>query len=115
MRLGRRRFHSRVQPTYAQHSTPKPRGSPRMELFAGDPTIVALRRLLDREAATGLERVEHPADLLCRVLERCLPLNVCNAVFLPADGTRGPHLAIAFEPAFRTYVAFAAEYWLHIA
>src|ERR1700722_2204660 len=82
-------------------------------LFANDPTILALRRALDREAASP-QVGEDPSDALVRVVQRCLPLDICNTVFLPADGTCGPRLAIAFKPAFRRYLAFAAEYWLYV-
>jgi hypothetical protein len=83
-------------------------GKPRS--VAGDPTINALRLALNREAA-ALEAGEHASNQLVSVILGSLPLDVYNVVFLPADGTRGPCLAISFKPAFGRYVTFAAEYW----
>jgi hypothetical protein len=76
---------------------------------AEDPTILALKRALDGHAA-ALERGDSSRQLV-DVISSCLPPDVSNTVFLPADGTSGPHLAISFKPAFRRYVTFAAEYW----
>src|ERR1700730_3955885 len=76
----------------------------------GDPTIAALRRTIDRHyAATGGISC-HPSESLINEVFRDLPAGDVNCVFLPADGARGPCLAIALKPAFRRYVAFAAEY-----
>jgi hypothetical protein len=77
---------------------------------ASDPTILALRRVLDAYSVDANSR-EHLSGGLVREIFRCLPADVFNPVFLPADGASGPHLAITFKPAFRRYVAFAAEYW----
>ena len=88
-------------------------GKPK-DSVVSDPTILSLRRALDRHAASGETR-ENAADGLVSVILSCLPLDICNTVFLPADGTHGRHLAIAFEPAFRRYVTFAAEYWVGLA
>jgi hypothetical protein len=78
-------------------------------LVTEDPTILALRRALDGHAA-ALERGDFSRQLPNLILS-CLQLDICNTIFLPADGTRGPHLAISFKPALRRYVTFAAEYW----
>jgi len=80
--------------------------------IASDPTILALRRALDRRA---LQAGENPTETLVRVILGCLPQDIFHPVFLPTNGTRGPRLAISFKPAFRTYLAFAAEYWASLA
>src|ERR1700730_5617957 len=79
--------------------------------LAGDPTIGSLRRALDDHYAAASESGEGVSKGLVGVILNCLPLDIFNCIFLPADGTRGPHLAITFKPAFRSYVTFAAEYW----
>jgi hypothetical protein len=81
-----------------------------MNLISSDPTILALRRALDRHYATAKARKDTSGDLIS-VIFSCLPRDIFNTVFLPTDGTRGPHLAITFKPAFGAYVTFAAEYW----
>ena len=85
-------------------------GRPRS--VAGDPTILALRRALDGHAA-ALERGDF-SDQLPNLILDCLPLDLYKSIFLPADRTSGPHLAISFKPAFGRYVTFAAEYWAAI-
>jgi len=57
-----------------------------MELLADDPTIAALRRALDRYA-TAPETGEDLTGGLVSVIFGCLPLDICNTVFAPADGT----------------------------
>jgi hypothetical protein len=81
-----------------------------MSLTCNDPTILALRRALDREAA-ALNAGECTPDHLVKAIFGCLPSDIFHPVFLPADGTSSPYLAISFKPAFRRYVTFAAEYW----
>jgi hypothetical protein len=87
-------------------------GKPRS--VVGDPTILALRRALDRERA-ALQSGEHSVESLKDVVFRCLPQDVFHAVFIPANETGGPGLAIAFKPAFRDYMAFVAEYVRNLA
>ncbi len=86
-------------------------GKPK-ESVASDPTILALRRALDRQV---LQAGESPTEALVSVILGCLPQDIFHPVFLPADGTCGPRLAISFEPAFGAYVAYAAEYWASLA
>jgi hypothetical protein len=83
--------------------------------LAGDPTIRSLRRDIDRHYAATMESGEHVSNGLVGVIFGCLPPDMFNCIFLPADGARGPHLAITFKPAFRGYVTFAAEYWAGLA
>ena len=78
--------------------------------IARDPTILSLRRALDRKAA-AVEAGKDSPDGLVSVILSCLPHDVINPVLSAADGTSSPGLAIAFKPAFRRYVTFAAEYW----
>jgi hypothetical protein len=86
--------------------------TPHQQLVAEDPTILALRRALDSHAAAF--EAGDSSHQLVDVIAGCLPVDISNAVFLPADGARGPHLAISFKPSFRRYVTFAAEYWAAI-
>lgn len=79
-------------------------------IVSSDPTVLSLRRALDRHYATAKAR-EDASDGLISVIFGCLTRDTFDTVFLPADGTRGPHLAITFKPMFRAYVTFAAEYW----
>jgi hypothetical protein len=97
-------------------ASPKKRGRPpktKVNLVSGDPTIDALRRALDRHARS-LDPGEHSVDALAHIVVGCLPHDIFSAVFLPANGTGCPRLAIAFKPEFRLYAAFAAEYWLSL-
>jgi hypothetical protein len=68
-------------------------------------------RSLDDHYAAASESGEGVSKGLVGVILNCLPLDICNCVFLPADGTISQHLAITFKPAFRSYVTFVAEYW----
>lgn len=96
-------------------ASPKKRGRPNKRgLVSDDPSISALRRLLDAHYASLPDPGKCGADELVRVIFGGLPLDIFDAVFLPANGTGSPHLALAFKPAFRGYVAFATEYWLNI-
>ena len=81
----------------------------RARLVGGDPTILALRRALDRERA-ALKAGKHTIDSLTNVVFRCLPQDFFHPVFLPADSASGPGLAIAFKPSLRGHMAFVAEY-----
>jgi hypothetical protein len=67
--------------------------------LAGDPTIRSLRLVIDRHCAATLESGEHVSNGLVGVIFSCLPPDIFNCIFLPADGARGPHLAITFKPA----------------
>jgi hypothetical protein len=58
-----------------------------------------------------MESREHVPNGLVGAILGCLPTDIFNCIFLPADVARGPHLAITFKSAFRRYVTFAAEYW----
>jgi hypothetical protein len=80
---------------------------------AGDPTIIALRRALDSEAS-GLNPGENLPEGLISKIFACLPKNLVHSVFLPADGTHSPCVAIAFKPSFEDYITFAAEYWANL-
>ncbi len=80
--------------------------------LAGDPAIVSLRRALDRHYAAAAEPREDASNGLVGVILSCLPPDIFNCIFLPADGTRSPRLTITFKPAFRSYVTFSAEYWV---
>ena len=82
-----------------------------MSISASDPTIDSLRRALDRHYAAAMESREHVPNGLVGAILGCLPPDIFNCIFLPADVARGPHLAITFKSAFRRYVTFAAEYW----
>lgn len=97
--------------------SPKKRGRPAKTKtsLASDPTILALRRIIDGYAASGIpDPGERLPNHLVEAMFRSLPLDICDTVFLPANGTGSPHLALAFKPEFRRYVAFAAEYWLNV-
>jgi hypothetical protein len=52
-----------------------------IDSVSGDPAILALRRALEREAAT-LKARENPADAFIRVVQGCLPLDIF--------GSKGP-------------------------
>jgi hypothetical protein len=78
-------------------------------LLSNDPTILALRRALDREAA-ALNAGEGSTDHLVNAIYACLPHDFVKPVFLPASGTSPPCLAVIFSPEFHQYVAFATEY-----
>jgi hypothetical protein len=67
------------------------------------PTIRSLRRDLDRHYAATVESRDHVSNGLVGVIFSCLPPDMFNCIFLPADGARGPHLAITFKPAFRRF------------
>ena len=96
------------------HKRQKEMKTGKRQSVASDPTILALRGALDGQAA-ALEAQESLPDGLVDVIFGCLPHDVLNPVFTPADGAFGPGLAIAFKPAFRRYVTFAAEYWVSLA
>ena|ERR1700733_1947653 len=80
---------------------------------AGDPTILALRRALDRYAANADcgSGKEPRRDGFVDLITSHLPHNCVKPVFLPANGASPPCLAVIFSPEFHQYVAFATEYW----
>jgi hypothetical protein len=78
---------------------------------ASDPTILALRRVLDSHAAAIANARGQSADHLIDVIFACLPNNLVDPVLLPADGTGDQNLGIRFSADFDRYVTFAAEYW----
>src|ERR1700732_1319158 len=75
----------------------KQKERPARMLSAGDPTIRSLRLALDDHCAAASESGEGVSKGLVGVILNCLPLDICNCIFLPAGGARGPHLAITFK------------------
>jgi hypothetical protein len=81
-------------------------------LLIEDPTILALRRALDREAAT-FNSGEGSTDHLINAIYACLPYDCVECIVLPASGASAPSLALRVGKQDR-YLAFAAEYWAAI-
>jgi hypothetical protein len=85
-------------------------GRPRRSV-GENPTMLRLRRTLDREAAAALKGGECSTNHLIDAVFRCLPNDIVHPVLLPADGTGNHGLALRFSADFERCVAFAAEYW----
>jgi len=81
-----------------------------MELLADDPTILALRRALDSHVGSVGDAAKHSPNLLVDLIFSCLPRDIVHPVFLPAEGTGAPCVAVSSNPDFNRYGAFAAAY-----